>query len=259
MQDLDIGTIISECFTSSSNLIIDLHQPKITSSEQLIQAFKIAAQQREHTEVTHHVMLLDQFNPSRLSYVFSPLILSVLKHKTIFISSANAELQHVLGEYFRVEALKLNHTQALQEMDICFDLATYGCSVADLQHYAVFKALLDPNCKRLIVIGNELDTALKILLESFGIQMIQQKLAQQKFDLSEIEFKKLLWKRKTDPVAEVCEEITTANIELVTQLSGIQHADAERLIDDLMYSEHLFEKVSVFGEFTETIYKHQLK
>jgi len=26
-----------------------------------------------------------------------------------------------------------------------------------------------------------------------------------------------------------------------------------------MYSEHLFEKVSVFGEFTETIYKHQLK
>ena len=100
---------------------------------------------------------------------------------------------------------------------------------------------------------------MKILLESSGIQVIQQKLMQQNFDLTEIEFKKLLWKRKTDSVAVTCEEITLANIELVTQLSGIQHADAERLIDDLMYSEHLFEKVSVFGEFTETIYKHQLK
>ncbi|MCU4322269.1 hypothetical protein KTH34_01695 [Acinetobacter schindleri] len=259
MQDLDLTTIISECFKSSSNLMMDLHQPAITLPEQLIYAVKEAAQTRAYTETIHHVMLLDQFDASRLSYVFSPLILSVLKHKTIFIAPANTELQQILGEYFRVEALKLNHTQALQEMDICFDLVTDGCSMPDLQRYAVFKALLDPICKSLIVIGNELDAGLKILLESSGIQVIQQKLMQQNFDLTEIEFKKLLWKRKTDSVAVTCEEITSANIELVTQLSGIQHADAERLIDDLMYSEHLFEKVSVFGEFTETIYKHQLK
>ncbi|ATO20406.1 hypothetical protein BS636_12395 [Acinetobacter sp. LoGeW2-3] len=259
MQDLELTTMISNCLTSSSNLIADLVQPAMTSSEQLIQAFKDVAEKRAHTETIHHVMLLDQFDASRLSYVFSPLILSVLKHKTIFISPANAELQQVLGEYFRVEALQLKHTQALQEMDICFNLAVDSCSVQDLQRYAVFKALLDPHCKSLIVIGTELDSSLKILVESFGVQVIQQKLMQQHFDLTEIEFRKLLWKRKTDPVAEVCKEITTANIELVTQLSGIQNSDAERLIDDLMYSEHLFEKVSVFGEFTETIYKHQLK
>ncbi|WP_034588346.1 hypothetical protein [Acinetobacter thermotolerans] len=258
MQALNIGTLVNNLFQNSSKLIEDL-QPEISSEEQLLQAIQDAAQTRSKTATQHHVMLLDHFDGSKLSYVFSPLILSVLKHKTIFISPANDELQQVLGEYFRVEALKLKHEQALQEMDICFDLTANDISITDLQHYAVLKTLLDPYCQSLIVIGNKLDEALKTLLEALGIQTIHQQLTPQSFDLSEIEYKKLLWKRKNETIAAICEEITTANIELVTQLSGIQKVDAEHLIEDLMYSEHLFEKVSVFGEFTETIYKHQLK
>ena len=40
---------------------------------------------------------------------------------------------------------------------------------------------------------------------------------------------------------------------------GIDEHYAAHLIDDLLYGEHVFEKISVFGEFTETILKHHLE
>ena len=40
---------------------------------------------------------------------------------------------------------------------------------------------------------------------------------------------------------------------------GIDEHYAAHLIDDLLYGEHVFEKTSVFGEFTETILKHHLE
>lgn len=259
MQNLELEKIINTYFATGSKLSKILQQQMIESPEQLLHSLRAAAQARTTTQTAHHVMLLDYFDASRFSYVFSPLILSVLKHKTIFISPENQVLEQILAEYFRVEALKLNHQQALLDMDICFDLAAAELSSQELQQYAALKAALDPDCKSLIVMGNELDASLQELLQQAGIQLIQYHLVPQHFDLSEIEYKKLLWKRKSSEIASICEQITLANVDLVTRMSRMQKIDAERLIDDLMYSEHLFEKVSVFGEFTETIYKHQLK
>ena len=60
-------------------------------------------------------------------------------------------------------------------------------------------------------------------------------------------------------MAQVCQSIAQENAALVSRQFHMKLDDAEHLIDDLMYSEHLFEKLSVFGEFTETIFKNSLE
>ena len=50
--------------------------------------------------------------------------------------------------------------------------------------------------------------------------------------------------------------IAFANAPLLSQQLKVALDKAEHLIDDLLYSEHIFEKLSVFGEYTETILKH---
>ncbi|WP_407307112.1 hypothetical protein [Acinetobacter sp.] len=134
-------------------------------------------------------------------------------------------------------------------------------NAAEFKMYALAKALLDPASQHLTMIGQSgLNPSTKQKLETVFQVHIDEVLPDQKqFALSKIDFKKFLWKRKTAELAQVCQSIAQENAVLVSCQFHIKLNDAEHLIDDLMYSEHLFEKLSVFGEFTETIFKNKLE
>ena len=230
----------------------------LNSAEDLANHLQRVATERQVRQAQHYYLSLPKVNETHLSYSFSPIILSVLKYKTRCISPQSEVLEQVLANYFRLDALNLQHNQALTDMDLCFDLQSVELTNTQLHTYSVLKALFDPNCQQVLVLGDELDTELLAVAKTYGIEVSQHLMQQQTWQMDQVNFKTLFWKRKSEDSAAQCQTITQANTALVQHLSAMNLADTARLIDDLMYSEHMFEKVSVFGEFTETIYKQQM-
>ncbi|OTG65021.1 hypothetical protein [Acinetobacter silvestris] len=209
----------------------------------------------------HQYIIQTSTLENSLSYLFSPFINAILNQKTIYIAPRQNIVEHVYAEYFRLDALKLNKCQTLIEMDMDLDLVSSEFNATEFRIYALAKALLDPNCQHIFLIGQSgLDAGIKQqIAEMAKIKIDEIKIRQEHFNLNLIDFKTLFWKKKSEDSAELCKSITQANAPLISQQFNMKLHDAERLIDDLMYSEHLLEKLSVFGEFTETIFKHTFK
>lgn len=227
----------------------------ILSHDALQQALTQAQLARQSHRQAVLYFLQQQADSEQLSYFFSPLILSALKQKVVYSCRHSAVLDHSLAQYFRLAALDLAHKQTLQDLDICFDLYPETHSMQRLNEEVLLKALLDAESSAVVLLGAVLDEDLVECLKHYHLPIHIVDLLPQAFDLKEIDFKKLFWKRKTEHTAEICQMMSTANAPLLSQLLNLKANDAYRLIDDLMYGEHLFEKVSVLGEFSETIFK----
>ena len=189
------------------------------------------------------------------AYFFSPLISSALKYKTHFIATQSSAIYAVYEQYFRIAALELHHSHAIDEMDLCLDLIS---AEKNLALHTMFTALSDHTCQQVICLGSALGQAQKRLLEHYGIQTHYLETEPHTFDLSNVNLQQLFWKRKNELHATLCQQITAFNVPFIQYLTQMKNAQVARLIDDLMYGEHMLEKVSVFGEFTETIYKQQM-
>ena len=216
---------------------------------------------RSMQQSSHNYILQSSTLENSLSYLFTPFIHAILNQNTIYIAPRQNIVEQVYTHYFRLDALELKNQQSIAEMNLCLDLVPSEFNAVEFKMYALAKALLDPACQHITIIGQSgIDSAAKQQLESlFQVQLDEILLEQKQFNLTEIDFKTLFWKRKTPELARVCQNITNENAPLVSRQFHMKLNDAAHLIDDLMYSEHLFEKLSVFGEFTETIFKNNLE
>ena len=216
---------------------------------------------RSAQQSSHDYIIQSSTLENSLSYLFTPFIHAVLNQNTIYIAPRQNIVEQVYAHYLHLDALELKNQQSITEMNLCLDLVPTEFDDAEFRIYALAKALLDPACQHMTMIGQSgLNQANKEQLASlFQVQIDEILLDQKPFNLPEIDFKKLFWKRKTPELAQVCQSITQENAPLVSRQFHMKLNDAAHLIDDLMYSEHLFEKLSVFGEFTETIFKNNLE
>jgi len=216
---------------------------------------------RATQQTSHQYIIQSSTLENSLSYLFTPFIQAVLNQNTVYIAPRTNIVEQVYTHYFRLDALALQNQQSILEMSLCLDLVPADFNAIEFKLYALAKALLDPACQHIVMIGKGgLEPNIKDqLTQVFKIKVDEISLNQQQFDVSEIDFKKLFWKRKTPELAHICQRIARENAALIGQNLHLKLKDAEHLIDDLMYSEHLFEKLSVFGEFTETIFKNHLE
>ena len=216
---------------------------------------------RSAEKSSHNYIIQSSTLTNSLSYLFSPFIHAVLNQNTIYIAPRQNIVEQVYAHYFRLDALALANQQSITEMNLCLDLVPTEFNAAEFGIYAFAKALIDPACRHITVIGqSRLNQAMKDkLVQTYNVQIDEIVLEQKQFDLTKIDFKKLFWKIKTPELAQVCHSIAHENAPLVSRQFHMKLNDAEHLIDDLMYSEHLFEKLSVFAEFTETIFKNNLE
>lgn len=236
-----------------------INQLGMESVEGLDQALQHAAEVRAlKTEPQHYYIAQNTNAPNSLSHLFLPFISAVLNLKTVYISSRNKLIEQVYPHYFPLEALALQKRQSINEMNLCFDLLADHFQAKDIQLYALCKALLDPNCQQVYMLGElEYSSFLIDTLKTLAhIEIINIALYETEQDLNKINFKQLFWKTKNNESTIACHHIAHANAPLLSQLLQIPSDKAAHLIDDLLYSEHIFEKLSVFGEFTETILKH---
>lgn len=202
------------------------------------------------------ILCLAESNETYWGYFLSPFISSTLKYKTHFVAKTSQAIQDIYAHYFRIDALTVNHTHAIQDMDLCLDLVSVQQNLA---HYSLWHALRDARCKQVITLGEVFNETEKHILQVYDIKVVELGLTPHRLNNENVIWQQLFWKRKDEINSALCQQLTALHIPLIQQLTQLQEAQVERLIDDLMYGEHLLEKVSVFGEFTETMYKHQLK
>ena len=258
----------------SFQFILDFFELNQIDSEKILQRLKIqsldefdvilqqslAVRSRSNQSSHNYIIQISTLGNS-LSYLFTPFIHAILNQNTIYIAPRQNIVEQVYAHYFRLDALELKNQQSIIEMNLCLDLVPTEFNAAEFRMYALAKALLDPACQHMTIVGQSgLDSAAKQKLATLFQVQIDEILPEQKqFNLTEIDFKKLFWKRKTPELAQVCQNIANENAPLVSRQFHMKLNDAAHLIDDLMYSEHLFEKLSVFGAFTETIFKNNLE
>ncbi|SUU82835.1 Uncharacterised protein [Acinetobacter junii] len=64
--------------------------------------------------------------------------------------------------------------------------------------------------------------------------------------------RKLLFKNKDDFHRNICTLFSSLNAKLIAQISQLSEVQAAHLIEDMFYSEHIFEKLSVYAEYMQT-------
>ena len=64
--------------------------------------------------------------------------------------------------------------------------------------------------------------------------------------------RKLLFKNKDDFQRNICTLFSHLNAKLISQAGQFSEIQAAHLIEDMFYSEHIFEKLSVYAEYMQT-------
>lgn len=238
---------------------------EFNSIEALDEALKQSLLNRYDARDTesHQYIIQSSSIKNSLSYIFSPFISAVLNQKTVYIVPQAKMIEQVYSHYFRLDAVHLEKQRSMQEMNLYLDLVISDFNPTEFRIYAICRALLDSMCKNIFLIG-EIGLSRsenQSFMQVTKIHLSEIPLVENVFDLENIDLKALFWKKKSDKIADICHKISKTNAILVSQQFNIQPDKAQNLIDDLLYGEHVFEKLSVFGEFTDTIlkYHHALK
>jgi hypothetical protein len=215
---------------------------------------------QQHSDTYLYILQQSQQTPC-ISYAVSPLLCSVLDYPTHYVAQAETWLADFYQHYFRLEALESTKNQSLEQIYLAVDLRKEYLNPKEFYLASLLQSLLDPRTKTVVTLGETclIPELKQQLMAYYTVTILEMSQPLQRIELNEIEHKKLFWKRKDQYLAKVSQQISFDNAHLVEQLCHLSLTDAERFIEDLMYGEHIFEKVSVLGEFSDTIYKHQLQ
>lgn len=259
-MSLELQNIFHAFALSKQNLTHILAYLNCADMAELDQALEQAIGQRQAQASKLYLLQQSQQNPS-ISYAVAPLLSSVLDYPTHYLAQAENWLLDFYENYFRIDALASAKTQSLTDMQLCLDLVTSELTDVEFYIASLLQALCDPTTRSMVTLGStQLIAELKQQIQAYyGVQILEIVQPFSSVKLSELELKKLFWKRKDVHLAQVSQSIAYDNSRMVAQLCQLSRTDAERFIEDLMYGEHVFEKVSVLGEFSDTIYKHQLE
>ena len=67
-----------------------------------------------------------------------------------------------------------------------------------------------------------------------------------------INTRRLLFKNKDEAHKSLCTLFSSLNANLVAKIGQFSPTQAAHLIEDMFYSEHIFEKLSVYAEYMQT-------
>ncbi|EPL6399232.1 hypothetical protein OEP63_003269, partial [Acinetobacter baumannii] len=75
--------------------------------------------------------------------------------------------------------------------------------------------------------------------------------------LDQLDMRKLLFKNKDEMHVQLCVLFAQMNAALVGLCDTFTVSQMTHLIDDMFYSEHIFEKLSVYSEYMQTLLQSQ--
>ncbi|MHA3052717.1 hypothetical protein [Acinetobacter sp. ANC 4640] len=213
-----------------------------------------------------HYLIQDavQEQDVNLGYVFSPFIFANLNKPCIYSTLNTPMIENILGRFGKVN-YKVKADYALDAMHMYLDIRESSYSDMEMLQLGLLRALCRPDLKHVFLITDttQLNTQAIAEVEKFlkiHIHPIhkQQQAAWVVPVASEIKLKKLLFKHKDPQYMALCEYFSQQNAELLKQCDSLKLEQNTRLIEDMFYSEHIFEKMSVYSEYIQTLSQNAL-
>lgn len=201
-------------------------------------------------------------NEIDLGYLFAPFILANLSQPVIYNTPKSKPIIDILGRCYDVnQQVNIKVQSILESLKLYLDLTESNDDIDFL-----FKALIQALCQ------TDLDTLFLITDIRFDekkLQLLQDFLDIKIYVISTskhtallqdhpLSLKKLLFKSKDDFHKNVCKSFSEMNANLVVSTDLFTHQQATHLVEDMFYSEHIFEKLSIYAEYIQThIQNHQ--
>ena len=199
---------------------------------------------------------------SSLAYLFSPFIFANLNKAAIYTTPATTPVLSILNKYYQAEKKVLfKIDEVLDSLKIYIDLELAELSEVEFFYLSLIKALCRSDISTVFLITN-LDLDLEHLkeLEQFlkvKIYWINPKQSDDLKEIKDLEMRKLLFKTKDETYVKLCTKFAQMNAELVGLCDTFTTPQMTHLIDDMFYSEHIFEKLSVYSEYMQTLLQSQ--
>ncbi|RZG76097.1 hypothetical protein [Acinetobacter sp. WCHAc060025] len=206
-----------------------------------------------------------QDDHTKLAYLFAPFILSNLNQTVIYSTPLTEPVLNNLKRYYQVEKtlnLKKIDDNVLESLNLFLDFHDSNGSDAEFVLMQLINALTQADVSTIFLISDCLisSEALFEIEKFFHVRILQIQPTQQalllnySFDASQapLEMQKLLFKRKDDFHIDLCRRYAELNAQIL-YLSGLYDFErAKNLVDDMFYSEHIYEKLSVYAEYMQT-------
>ncbi|ENV80022.1 MULTISPECIES: hypothetical protein [Acinetobacter] len=207
-------------------------------------------------DLTYMIQSAIKQDDMNVAYVFSPFILANLNKKTIYSTPFTPMIRDLLSPFYQVH----HHTQihidrTLESLNLYLDIFEYDDDL-DFVFLKLIQAICRSDTSKIFIL-TYLKTDLEILNQmshflKVKIYVIKQQAGDVAFRSNQIDQKKLLFKRKDDLHQKLCHEFSEINVPLIMLTHGFSPKQAHHLIEDMFYSEHIFEKISVYAEYIQT-------
>lgn len=242
-------------------LSITISQSQQQSADIAMQLSEARNLRQQHT-IGEYYLIQDGIEPMHYAfgYVFAPLILANLNIATIYQSTATAALLNFLKHYYTAEqACSFAPEQSLDSLKLFIDLSA-STTAADFIYTAFLTALRRPQTQNIVLItAQSLSTEiLQQIAQEFALNIQYIQLDATAALLPDYEVSQILFKGKDQQHQQFCHQFSKINAEILAQACGYQYEQAQHLIEDMFYSEHVHEKLSVYAEFFQTRLKHSL-
>lgn len=209
------------------------------------------------SKVQYIVQTAIQGQQYSVAYLFSPFVLANLNQKVIYHSPATEAVLNILNQYYQAEkSQNFKVDAALEALNLYLDLSHLELNTVDFFYYSLLKSLSRTDVSHIYLITDlklnhqkieELEKSLKI-----QIHIIPTDPCDQFTHCAELDMRKLLFKRKDQTYIEICEKFSKLNAQLLCANGSYSLEQAARLIEDMFYAEHIYEKLSVYAEYIQT-------
>lgn len=199
---------------------------------------------------------------SNVAYLFSPFIFANLNKAAIYTTPATAPVLSILNKYYQAEKKALFKVDdVLDSLKIYIDLELTELNEVEFIYLSLIKALCRSDLSTVFLITSlDVDVEHLEALEQFlkvKIYWIKTPKDDDLKNLNGLEMRKLLFKNKDETYVKLCAKFAQMNAALVGLCDTFTPGQMTHLIDDMFYSEHIFEKLSVYSEYIQTLLQSQ--
>lgn len=254
-KELNAMTAVFEDSMPSSLIKEELQLEYVNLEATLLRAKVLRNFAKE--KVTYIVQTQIYENDQNLAYLFAPFVLANLNQPVIYTTLNSSSILKILNQYYQAETrVKLNVIDLLQSLKVYVDVVDQPKNQEDFLFRNLVKALCRSDISQIFLITSSAMNHQQLQqLQNFlsvKISVIQTVCEESIVKDEMLNTRKLLFKNKDDFHRNICTLFSSLNAKLIAQISQLSEVQAAHLIEDMFYSEHIFEKLSVYAEYMQT-------
>lgn len=254
-KELNAITQIFQSSEPSQSIQAQLHFEYVNLEATLLRAKVLRGFAKE--KVTYIAQAQIHDNDQNLAYLFAPFVLANLNLPVIYTTLNSASVLKILNQYYQAEnRVKFDVVDLLQSLKVYVDVVDEPNNQNDFLFRSLVKALCRSDISQIFLITSSAmnHQQLQQLQDFLGVKIsvIQTVCEESIVKYEMLNTRKLLFKNKDDFHRNICTLFSHLNAKLISQVGQFSEMQAAHLIEDMFYSEHIFEKLSVYAEYMQT-------